>query len=95
MTHCALHLVNVEGGVPGYHHLDVPVLRSKSLYTDVLKSSVGDGFTHFLQLCSDEGFLHKIIIRVFSLLHHGVYQLVHGRANDLVRYLLVLVHELV
>ena len=58
MTHCALHLVNVESGVPVYHHLDVLVLRSKPLYTDVLKYSVGDGFAH-PQLCAVEGFSMK------------------------------------
>ena len=93
MAHRALNLINVESRV-SVHHLGILILRSKPLYTEVLNSSVGDGFAHLLKLCTGEGFLHGIIIRISFLFHRGVHQFIHGRTNDLVRHLLVFADEL-
>ena len=79
MAHRPLHLINVKSQVSVNHHLDNFVLRSMSLYTGVLMSSVGDGFAHLLYLCTGEGFCREIIIRIFSLFRRGVYQCIHGR----------------
>ena len=50
MGHGALHLVNVEGGIPVRDQFDVLVLGSKPLDAKILESAIGDGFTHLLEL---------------------------------------------
>ena len=94
VAHRALYLVDVESRVSVHHHLDVLVLRRESLYTDVVQSAVGNHLAHLLELRARERLFHKVGVRVFSLPHVGVDELVHFRPDHFVSDLVVLREKL-
>ena len=77
-----------------HHHLDVLVLRSESLHTDVLESAVGSNLARLIYLRAPEHLFHKVRVRIFSLLHVGVDELVHLRPDHFVSDFVILRHRL-
>ena len=89
-AHGALHMIYAESRVLVHHHLDVLVFRRESLNTYVLGSVVGNCLAHLLELRARERLFHKVGVRIWSVLHVGVGELVHFRSDHFVSDLVVL-----
>ena len=88
-----IYLFYVERRVAVHHQVDVHVLCSKPLDANVLKSAIGDGFTHRFEVRAGESLLHEVVVRILALLDAGVYELLHGCTDDFVGDLVVLADQ--
>lgn len=81
----ALDLANVKRWIPEDHRLNSLAIARQSLKTGILESFVRDRRPHPLEFSARESFLHELTIKVLSVLHVSVDQLLRRRADHSAR----------
>ena len=76
-----------------HHRCDVLVLRRKPPDTNVVECSIGDCFTHPIDLIARDSFLHEIVVRILALLYAGVDEFLHGCTDGFVSDLVIFGHQ--